>query len=210
MQQYILDIIACVISPLTSLIAIIVTIKNSNKNQERINKIQNENFKISLEEQQRLFESNKKFEDFRNASSIMPYFKLSDDIKIECRNIMDSKILDFKMKLSNIGNGTAINVNLLIKEENNNIVVYETKYADINLVYSYNNFMFDNIVRCNESTEFGICCDYHNYSTRVFIKVKFEDMMRRRYDQEFSFYYEYDNYENKAFRVESCTPSQIR
>lgn len=207
MKDHLTEIIICIITSLTSFITIFLTIRNTNKNQNKITEMQNKQFYQSLEEQQQIFELNKKEENLRNAITIMPYFKMLDDVEVKQRTILgNQKILEFPIKLVNIGNGTAINVSVLTKSEDNKSIVFQDGFGDRKIIYIYNSFMFDNIVRCGESTTFGICCDNHDLPCKVAIKVKFQDMMLRTYEQEFSFLFQFGQYENKLMRVESYTP----
>lgn len=207
MKDHLTEIITCIITSLTSFITIFLTIKNTNKNQDKTTEMQNKHFYQSLKEQQRIFELNKKEENLRNAITIMPYFKMLDDVEVKQRAVLENqKILEFPIELINIGNGTAINVSVLTKSDDTRNIVFENGFGDRKIIYIYNSFMFDNIVRCNESTTFGICSDNHDLPSRVFIKIKFQDMMLRTYEQEFSFLYQFGKYENKLMRVESYTP----
>lgn len=185
-----------------------LTIRNTNRNQDKTTDMQNKHFYKSLKEQQRIFELNKKEENVRNAISIMPYFKMLDDVEVKQRTVFENqKILEFPIELINIGNGTAINVSVLTKSDDTRSIVFQDDFGEKKIIYSYNSFMFNNIVRCSESTIFGIYCNNHDLPCRVFIKVKFQDMMLRTYEQEFSFRYQFGKNENKLMRVESYTPS---
>lgn len=106
----------------------------------------------------------------------------------------------------NVRNGTAINVSVLTQKDDTGNIVFQDDFEDEKISYIYNSFMFDNIVRCDEATTFGICCDSNELPCKVFIKIKFQDMMLRDYEQEFSFLYQFGKYENKLMRVESYTP----
>lgn len=207
MKDNLIDIITCIITSVTSLITIFLTIRNTNKNQEKTTEMQNKHFYKSLKEQQRIFELNRREDNLRNAIAIMPYFKMLDDVEIKQRGVFKNKtILEFPFELINIGNGTAINVSVLTQKDDTRNIVFQDDFEDEKIMYIYNAFMFDNIVRCDEATTFGICCDSHEFPCKVFIKIKFQDMMLRDYEQEFSFLYQFGKYENKLMRVESYTP----
>ncbi|MGN2338090.1 hypothetical protein ACTFIN_08175 [Clostridium cagae] len=207
MRDHLIDIITCIITSLTSFITIFLTIRNTNKNQEKTTEIQNKHFYQSLKEQQRIFELNKKEENLRNAIAIMPYLKMLDDVEVKQRTVLENHtILEFPIELVNIGNGTAINVSVLTKNDEAKSIVFQEDFGDRKIIYIYNSFMFDNIVKCNELTTFRICCDNHDLPCRVLIKIKFQDMMLRTYEQEFSFMYQFNKYENKLMRIESYTP----
>lgn len=209
MKKYMIDIITAFISSLTSFITIFITIRNTNRNQKKVTELQNKQFYQSLVEQQKIFELNKKQEDLRNAISMMPYFKMLEGIRITNRTINnDLIVLDFKFSILNIGNGTAINVSIVSKIEDHQCIVCEEEYPS-SIKYIYTDPLSCNIIRSNESTLFGICCNYHDRPAKVFLKIRFQDMMLRNYEQNFSFYYMYGRFDNEAYRIDSYMPTNI-
>lgn len=206
-QESIINLITCLITVFASFITIFITISNANKNQNKAIQLQNNHFYRMLNEQEKIFNLTKEDEDLRNRISIMPYFKMVDDIKITEDNRTGDVIFEFPITLINIGNGTAINVTVEFKtdEEHRNIVYIDDGGSE-KILYMYNSALFDNIVRCNEHTTFGICCYKHKLASQVFIKIKFQDMMHRTYEQEFFFIYQFGRYNSNVVRVESHTP----
>lgn len=191
--QFQKDLFVAVITLIMSLFTIFITLRINNRNI----KIAKQQFDITMEEQKKqfneqiyiqkqIFEKTVKRENWKDRVSIMPYFELDETVKVFYENGM----LKFPIKLTNIGNGTAIGTYLEIK----NRVAYEDDCFDIK--YYQCEPMSTPVVRCDKCTETMIKSEYKEGPYEVCLTLLYEDMMQRQYKQEFSFYYEYDRKDN--------------
>ena len=206
-QESIISLITCLMTVTASVITIFITVSNSNRNQRQAIELQNQHFEDSLIEQEKIYNLTRDGEELRNRISMMPYFKIIDDIKVtEETTSIGHTILEFPINLINIGNGTAINIFPVSEERAHESFVYMGKYADKEIKYKVNSPVYDNIARCNEYAKFGIYCNKHEFPSEVFFKIRFKDMMERTYEQKFFFQYKFGSYHNEVLRVESYTP----
>ncbi|MBU5269423.1 hypothetical protein [Clostridium cochlearium] len=209
-EESIVGIITCLITVIGSFITIIITIRNTNRNQKELARLQDHYFNENLREQKKIFDLSKKEENLRNSISMKPYFKISDNLKIIKRITQKDVFFDFYINLINVGNGTAINVSVLYKnDEKNRYIVYKDGFGDKIILYYYVSPIYDNIVRCNEYSKFTICCHEHKSPSKVHLKIKFQDMMERTYEQEFSFLYQCGRNNDEVLRIENYTPVLI-
>lgn len=178
----------------TNLIALLINRMNiqlSRKQfQDSMNE-QKEQFEKQIILQQNMFIQNINNDNEKNRISIMPFFRMNETMRISMQN---GKLI-FPVNFVNVGNGTAIEVQLII----NRLVVYRDTFNNIEYIQSEP--MSTNVVQVGNIVVTTFKSNYVKGAHEVILQLQFEDMMQRQYLQEFIFYYDYDR--NNEISVQS-------
>lgn len=181
---------------LLTLVMSLLTIIATNANASRINrnnmKLQKEQFEKSMNEQSRQFKleldnqnistkQNLKMGNRFNRISIMPYFILCDEKRI----INKGEKLEFELEFVNKGNGTSIETYL----RSDNLCIFEEKAYK--LLYYQQKPLSLWVVEKGEKTSVRIATNkIISSAQKVVFTLEFKDMMMRKYEQRFRFFYE--------------------
>lgn len=178
----------------TNLIALLINRRNirlSRKQfQDSMNE-QKEQFEKQIILQRNMFIQNIMNDNEKNRISILPFFRLNEAMQISMQN----GELIFPVEFVNVGNGTAIGVQLIIDQ----LVVYRDTIN--NIKYCQSESMSTNVVRVGNIVKTAFKSNYVKGAHEVIFQLQFEDMMQRQYLQKFIFYYEYDR--NNEISVQS-------
>lgn len=170
----------------TNLITLLINRRNIRLSRKQFQVSMNEQ-RDQLEKQivlqQDIFIQNINNDNEKNRISIMPFFQMNEAMQISMQN---GKLI-FPMEFVNVGNGTAIGVQLIIDQR----VVYKDMFN--NIEYRQSEPMSTNVVRVGNVVKTAFKSNYIKGAHEVVFQLKFEDMMQRQYIQKFIFYYEYDH-----------------
>lgn len=186
MADLLIALFSAIVTALTvvfsSIITIIINKKNIKESQEQFEQsitLQMEQFDESIQFQKDIFIQNVVNDNEKNRISIMPYFELKSEVSI---NRVNNEI-EIPLAFTNVGNGVAVDIQLV----NEDLEVYKDEELDVS--YKQCNPMNRNVIKIGENVETGIKCKYSDNSCKVVFCLQYEDMMQRKYIQEFEFFY---------------------
>ncbi|EIW19110.1 hypothetical protein [Pelosinus fermentans] len=176
------------ISDLVSVAALILSIISFYKSNEsdKITKrweVYKENVRQKEVDEQNYYSKN------NSRVSLIPYFHLSFNKKIDTKNIGNEEHFILPISLINLGRESATNIRLEPIIQDGGIENY-FKTGDlqknIHFVYEYLNMQY---AFPGVSIDFSVCCKKHGTAYDVFFKIRFNDLIGRTYEQEFRFQY---------------------
>ena len=183
--------IAIILTLITIIITIVTNRKNSKSQQQQIEKQreqierQEKQFNLQLEEERKKHIENMKFNNEINRTTLLPFLRLIP----EESSFDDSKeYYYFKLKIKNVGNGTAVNITMDYLKDDTSLVIakgcgYKIIQSDANTI----------LLQPNESYETGVSLirtdkiDENQEHFKIKFKMLFNDMLGREYEQDIQF-----------------------
>lgn len=184
------------------------TIRNEKKMAEEDAKVKEEQFNKEIE-----------LREEKNKVSQLPFLFLNTDIKLGKR---DGRCL-FPLEFINVGNGVALDITVVIKDEDEANKVYSGSCVCVNkkcnkeFLYRYTDYMFTNALPVNSKSSFEVTLAlYENgeelsqeepmIADTICLLVKYKDAYYNEYIQEYMINYSVGI---GIGRVESGLPKQI-
>lgn len=183
-----------------SLIGWIISVKTKkkekledDKRQEVVRRERNEfqRFQVEFNEyQQKIREI--QF-DIENRSDLIPYFHLNRTKSAIARD--NKGQLYVKVYLTNVGRGTATNIVTcpVSRDADGNLIYFLDSNAPTSeITHSFHDYFSENFAVPNESIKLEVAEIANNKQQNYFLKfkIKFSDVIGRKYEQEFKFGYD--------------------